>query len=130
MLNGCSTTIEKGEVKLSGMQPVQFGKVDVDQDDQRAGATYSKKAHDHGLWRKSAELVSGPFRTTLEKVGMVFQNFELFPHLTVVKRALAQEKVLKRDNARRLANLDRTSDSSGTRTSTPASCPAVSNAWP
>jgi glutamate/aspartate transport system ATP-binding protein len=46
------------------------------------------------------------------KIGMVFQNFELFPHMTAIENVcLGQEKVLKRDKAdsvkRGMALLDR-----------------------
>ncbi|MCL2883171.1 MAG: amino acid ABC transporter ATP-binding protein [Coriobacteriia bacterium] len=55
------------------------------------------------------ELVSGPktdINKLREKVGMVFQSFNLFPHLTATKNVmLAQRKVLKRskEEAREIA---------------------------
>jgi len=93
VLKNCSTRVDKGEVVVvcgpsgsgkstlikcvNGLEPFQEGKVTV------AGIS-----------------VSDP-RTDLPKlrarIGMVFQHFELFPHLTVIRNlTLAQVKVLGR----------------------------------
>ncbi|MBQ2649352.1 amino acid ABC transporter ATP-binding protein [Achromobacter xylosoxidans] len=108
VLNGCSTTIKKGEVvvvcgpsgsgkstlikTINALEPIQEGTITV------CGVSLQNSSTDLSALRS--------------KVGMVFQNFELFPHLTVVENlTLAQEKVLKRDNAtattRGLKMLDR-----------------------
>lgn len=93
VLNGCSTRIEKGEVvvvagpsgsgkstlikTINALEPFQEGEIWVD----------GVPVHDP--------------KTNLPKlrsrVGMVFQHFELFPHLTVTENlTIAQIKVLGR----------------------------------
>src|SRR6059036_2119028 len=95
VLKNCSTHVEKGEVVVvcgpsgsgkstlikcvNGLEPFQEGSITV------AGVP-----------------VADP-KTNLPKlrarIGMVFQHFELFPHLTVMRNlALAQIKVLDRGN--------------------------------
>jgi glutamate/aspartate transport system ATP-binding protein len=93
VLNNCSTEVKKGEVVVvcgpsgsgkstlikcvNGLEPFQKGEITVD-----------------GI------SVGGP-KTDLPKlrsrIGMVFQNFELFPHMSVTRNlTLAQVKVLGR----------------------------------
>lgn len=93
VLNNCSTTIQKGEVvvvcgpsgsgkstlikTINALEPIQQGEIYVD----------GMAVHDQA--------------TNLPKlrsrVGMVFQHFELFPHLSVTENlTLAQIKVLGR----------------------------------
>lgn len=96
VLTDCSTEVKKGEVvvvcgpsgsgkstlikTVNGLEPVQQGEIFVDDiqvNDKRTNL---------------AKLRS--------KVGMVFQHFELFPHLSIVENlTLAQVKVLGRDKA-------------------------------
>ena len=108
VLNNCTTSIKKGEVvvvcgpsgsgkstlikTINALEPFQKGQIFVD----------GKAVHDP--------------KTDLPKlrsrVGMVFQNFELFPHLSVTENlTLAQVKVLGRkpDEAKKhgLKYLDR-----------------------
>ena len=87
VLNGCSTTIQKGEVvvvcgpsgsgkstlikTINALEPIQQGEIYVD----------GQAVHDP--------------KTNLpqlrSRVGMVFQHFELFPHLSVTENlTLAQ----------------------------------------
>ena len=94
VLDNCSTRIKKGEVvvvcgpsgsskstlikTINGLEPFQKGEIIVD----------NVNVHDP--------------KTSLSKlrsrVGMVFQHFELFPHLSVQENlTLAQIKVLKRN---------------------------------
>ena len=94
VLNNCTTDVDKGEVVVvcgpsgsgkstlikcvNGLEPFQDGTITVD------GVS-----------------VGGP-KTNLPKlrsrIGMVFQHFELFPHITVQRNlTLAQMKVLGRD---------------------------------
>jgi len=94
VLTDCSTEVKKGEVvvvcgpsgsgkstlikTVNGLEPVQQGTIAVN-----GTAVNEKKTN-------LAQLRS--------KVGMVFQHFELFPHLTIVENlTLAQVKVLKRN---------------------------------
>lgn len=96
VLKNCSAKVEKGEVvvicgpsgsgkstllrTVNGLEDYQEGLVIVDDIDIGAPGT--------NLTRLRA------------KVGMVFQHFELFPHLTVSDNlTLAQMKVLKRSRA-------------------------------
>lgn len=96
VLKNCSAKVEKGEVvvicgpsgsgkstllrTVNGLEDYQEGRVVVDDIDIGAPGT--------NLTRLRA------------KVGMVFQHFELFPHLTVCDNlTLAQMKVLKRSRA-------------------------------
>jgi len=93
VLDKCSTSVAKGEVvvvcgpsgsgkstlikTVNGLEPFQKGTITVD------------------------EISVGDSETDLPKlrsrIGMVFQNFELFPHLSIVDNInLAQLKVLKR----------------------------------
>ena len=96
VLKNCSAKVEKGDVvvicgpagsgkstllrTVNGLEDYQEGRVIVDDIDIGAPGT--------NLTRLRA------------KVGMVFQHFELFPHLTVSDNlTLAQMKVLKRSRA-------------------------------
>ncbi|GAB3629116.1 arginine ABC transporter ATP-binding protein [Pandoraea terrae] len=93
VLDACTTGVEKGEVvvicgpsgsgkstlikTVNGLEPFQQGQISVD-----------------------GVLVGDP-KTKLAnlraRVGMVFQHFELFPHLSIIDNlTLAQTKVLKR----------------------------------
>jgi glutamate/aspartate transport system ATP-binding protein len=108
VLTDCSTRVEKGDVMVicgpsgsgkstliktvNGLEPVQQGLITVD-----------------------GVVVNDP-KTNLSKlrarIGMVFQNFELFPHLTIRQNlTIGQVKVLGRSNeeatARGLKYLDR-----------------------
>ena len=108
VLTDCSTTIHKGDVvvvcgpsgsgkstlikTVNALEPIQKGDIVVD------GVSISDPKTDLPKLRA--------------RVGMVFQNFELFPHLTVTENlTLAQMKVLGRsgDDAmvRGLKMLDR-----------------------
>ena len=96
VLDACSTKVERSEVVVvcgpsgsgkstlikcvNGLEPFQSGSLIVDGIDVGARET--------NLPRLRA------------RIGMVFQNFELFPHLSVLRNVtLAQERVLKRDRA-------------------------------
>ena len=108
VLTDCTTTVNKGEVvvvcgpsgsgkstlikTVNGLEPFQQGEVIVD------GVSVGAKGTDLPKLRS--------------RVGMVFQHFELFPHLSVTENlTLAQVKVLGRsaDDAKRkgLALLER-----------------------
>ncbi|MBN8505346.1 MAG: amino acid ABC transporter ATP-binding protein [Burkholderiales bacterium] len=108
VLTDCSTTIKKGEVvvvcgpsgsgkstlikTVNALEPIQAGDIRVD------GQSITSKGTNLPKLRS--------------RVGMVFQHFELFPHLTVTENlTLAQIKVLGRSkddaNARGLKMLDR-----------------------
>jgi glutamate/aspartate transport system ATP-binding protein len=93
VLNGCSTRVAKGEVVVvcgpsgsgkstlikcvNGLEPFEQGTITVD--------GVSVGARDTDLPKLRA------------RIGMVFQNFELFPHLSVMENlTLAQVKVLGR----------------------------------
>ncbi|EEP99141.1 amino acid ABC transporter ATP-binding protein [Yersinia ruckeri] len=96
VLSDCSTEVKKGEVvvvcgpsgsgkstlikTVNGLEPIQKGSILVN----------GIGVNDKGT--NLAQLRS--------KVGMVFQHFELFPHLSIIENlTLAQVKVLKRDKA-------------------------------
>lgn len=96
VLTDCSTEVKKGEVvvvcgpsgsgkstlikTVNGLEPVQQGIITVD------GTVVNDKKTDLAKLRS--------------RVGMVFQHFELFPHLSIIENlTLAQVKVLKRDKA-------------------------------
>jgi glutamate/aspartate transport system ATP-binding protein len=96
VLNDCSTTIKKGEVvvvcgpsgsgkstlikTVNALEAIQQGEIIVD------GISLTDKFTDLPKLRS--------------KVGMVFQNFELFPHLSIAENlTLAQLKVLNRTPA-------------------------------
>lgn len=108
VLNGCSTRVSKGEVVVvcgpsgsgkstlikcvNGLEPFQDGNILVD------GTSVGEKMTDLPKLRS--------------KIGMVFQNYELFPHLSILENiGLAQKKVLKRSseeaNARSMELLER-----------------------
>lgn len=99
VLADCTTEVKKGEVVVvcgpsgsgkstlikvvNGLEPIQEGNVTVN------GIAVNDKG------TNLAQLRS--------KVGMVFQHFELFPHLSIIENlTLAQIKVLKRDKAEAL----------------------------
>ncbi|MEW6695530.1 MAG: amino acid ABC transporter ATP-binding protein [Pseudomonadota bacterium] len=94
VLNGCSTAIRKGEVvvvcgpsgsgkstlikTINALEPIQQGEIWVNGEPVHDPKTNLPKLRSH--------------------VGMVFQHFELFPHLTVTENlTLAQVKVLGRN---------------------------------
>ncbi len=93
VLDGCTTRVEKGDVvvicgpsgsgkstlikTVNGLEPFQKGEITVD------GVSVGDPKTN--------------LSTLRARIGMVFQNFELFPHLTVRQNlTLAQVKVLKR----------------------------------
>jgi glutamate/aspartate transport system ATP-binding protein len=93
VLKDCSTTVDKGEVvvvcgpsgsgkstlikTVNALEPVQQGRIRVNGTEVTAQGTNLPQLRAH--------------------IGMVFQNFELFPHLSIKRNlALAQVKVLKR----------------------------------
>ena len=96
VLTDCSTAVKKGEVvvvcgpsgsgkstlikTVNGLEPVQQGEIVVN------GTRVNDKKTNLAQLRSH--------------VGMVFQHFELFPHLSIIENlTLAQVKVLKRDKA-------------------------------
>lgn len=100
VLTECTTRVDKGEVVVvcgpsgsgkstlikcvNGLEPVQEGRITVDADEVTA---------------KNANLTA-----LRSRIGMVFQHFELYPHMSVLENlCLAQEKVLKRDRAEAVA---------------------------
>jgi glutamate/aspartate transport system ATP-binding protein len=108
VLNDCSVNINKGDVvvvcgpsgsgkstlikTVNGLEPIQKGHITVD----------GVPLHDP----------STNLPQLRSRVGMVFQHFELFPHLSVTENlTIAQVKVLKRNpedaKARGLKMLDR-----------------------
>ena len=93
VLDDCSTRVERGEVVVvcgpsgsgkstlikcvNGLEPYDQGRIEVD------GVVVGGKGTDQTRLRA--------------KIGMVFQNFELFPHLTIMGNlTLAQRKALGR----------------------------------
>jgi len=94
VLVNCSTTVDKGEVVvicgpsgsgkstlikvINGLEPFQEGEVTFD------GTSVGDTATNLPMLRS--------------RIGMVFQNFELFPHINITENInLAQMKVLGRD---------------------------------
>ncbi len=94
VLTDCSTDVKKGEVvvvcgpsgsgkstlikTVNGLEPIQQGAIEVN------GTLLTDKKTNLAQLRA--------------KVGMVFQHFELFPHLSILENlTLAQIKVLKRN---------------------------------
>ena len=95
VLKDCSTSVSKGEVVVvcgpsgsgkstliqcvNGLVPIDKGKITVDGIDISARKTNLNQLR--------------------SRIGMVFQNFELFPHMTVLDNVmLGQIKVLKRSD--------------------------------
>ena len=95
VLKNCTTKVGKGEVvvvcgpsgsgkstlikTVNGLEPIQQGKIIIDDTEITDPSTNLAKLR--------------------SKVGMVFQHFELFPHLTILKNlTLAQIKVLGRSD--------------------------------
>lgn len=93
VLTDCTTSVEKGEVVVvcgpsgsgkstlikcvNGLEPVQQGRISVEGQEVTAKSTNLTKLR--------------------SRIGMVFQHFELYPHMSVLENlCLAQEKVLKR----------------------------------
>lgn len=93
VLKNCTTDVKKGEVvvvcgpsgsgkstlikTVNGLEQVQEGQIVVDGADVTAPKTDLTQLR--------------------SRIGMVFQHFELYPHMTVMENiCLAQEKVLKR----------------------------------
>ena len=126
-LRDCTTNVARGEVVVvcgpsgsgkstlikcvNALEPFQKGEISID-----------------GI------KVNDP-KTNLPKlrarVGMVFQHFELFPHLRIIDNlCLAQEKVLGRSHDEAVAKAEACSTGSGsgtTHANTRPNCPAASN---
>jgi glutamate/aspartate transport system ATP-binding protein len=103
VLKNCTTSVEKGEVvvvcgpsgsgkstlikTVNALEPVQSGTITVD-----------------GIVVTSPKTNLPSLRS---RVGMVFQHFELFPHLRIVENlCLGQEKVLGRSHEAAVAKAD------------------------
>ena len=131
VLTDCSTQVNKGEVvvvcgpsgsgkstlikTVNGLEPIQQGTIEV-----------------NGIQLNNKKTNMAQLRS---KVGMVFQHFELFPHLSILENlTLAQIKVLKRNkDAAREKGSSCWIASACRRTpiNSPASFPAASSsAWP
>src|SRR6202049_1525058 len=112
VLRGCSTEVAKGEVVVvcgpsgsgkstlikcvNGLEPFEQGEIIVD------GISVGDRSTDLPKLRA--------------RIGMVFQHFELFPHLTVIRNlTLAQTKVLGRTREASLINGMRLLDRVGLR---------------
>lgn len=95
VLDKCTTSVARSEVVVvcgpsgsgkstlikcvNGLEPFQAGKLTVDGIDVGAAGTNMPQLR--------------------ARIGMVFQSFELFPHLSVIDNiSIAQTKVLKRDD--------------------------------
>ena len=104
VLTKCTTGVKKGEVVVvcgpsgsgkstlikcvNGLEPVQEGKITVDGDEVTA---------------KGANLTA-----LRSRIGMVFQHFELYPHMSVLENlCLAQEKVLGRSRSEAVARAEK-----------------------
>lgn len=96
VLQDCTTSVRKGEVVVicgrsgsgkstlikcvNGLEPFDSGRIEVD---------------GHEVGAPSTNLTA-----LRSRIGMVFQNFELFPHLTIMQNlTLSQRKVLHRSAA-------------------------------
>jgi glutamate/aspartate transport system ATP-binding protein len=88
VLNNYSTDIKKGEVVVvwSVRGPVKSTLIKTINAGVPEGPDFVDGQAVHDPQDRSAKLRS--------RVGMVFQNFELFPHLSVTENLLAQMKVL------------------------------------
>ena len=101
VLDDCSTSVDKGDVVVvcgpsgsgkstlikcvNGLEPFQQGAIHVDEISVGAGDTNLPRLR--------------------SRIGMVFQNFELFPHISVADNIkLAQLKVLQRSEEEAQAN--------------------------
>jgi glutamate/aspartate transport system ATP-binding protein len=130
VLTDCTTSVSKGEVIVvcgpsgsgkstlikcvNGLEPFQAGEIFVDGTSVGDPKTNLSKLR--------------------AKVGMVFQNFELFPHMSITQNlAIAQVKVLGRSQDEAMDKGLKLLDRVGLKaqaTSFPASCPAASSsAW-
>lgn len=104
ILNGLSLTVHKGEVVviigpsgcgkstllrcINGLEPIQEGRIAL------RGETIDGKAKNIAQIR--------------QKIGMVFQSYELFPHKTILENViLAPLKVQKRDRAEAAAEAEK-----------------------
>ena len=93
VLSHCTTSVAKGEVvvvcgpsgsgkstlikTVNGLEPIDSGEIVID------GVSVAANGTNLSMLRS--------------RVGMVFQHFELFPHLSIIQNLmLAQVKVLKR----------------------------------
>jgi glutamate/aspartate transport system ATP-binding protein len=114
-LKDISARIERGEVVVvcgpsgsgkstlikcvNGLEKIDGGTITID------GKTLGAKGTDMSLLRA--------------QVGMVFQNFELFPHLTILQNlTLAQRKVLKRSEDEAVVKAEKLLDRVGLRPQT------------
>jgi glutamate/aspartate transport system ATP-binding protein len=110
VLTDCSCRVAKGEVVVvcgpsgsgkstlikcvNGLEPVQEGRISVE------GQMVTDKSTDLTKLRS--------------RIGMVFQHFELYPHMSVLENlCLAQEKVLKRSRDEAVSRAEKLIDRVG-----------------
>jgi glutamate/aspartate transport system ATP-binding protein len=93
VLTNCSTTVEKGEV-IVVCGPSGPGKSTLSKCVNAPEPSQKGQIPVHGVSVGAAKTNLPKLRA---RVGMVFQHFELFPHLTIIDNlTLAQIKVLNR----------------------------------
>lgn len=97
VLKNCSLSVHRGEVVVV-CGPSGSGKSTL------IKCVNGLEPVDEGTIRVAGDLITAPkarLPALRAKVGMVFQHFELFPHMTVLENlCIGQEKVLKRDAAK------------------------------
>ncbi|TCM60217.1 L-glutamate ABC transporter ATP-binding protein /L-aspartate ABC transporter ATP-binding protein [Acinetobacter calcoaceticus] len=96
VLTDCTTSIDKGEVVVV-CGPSGSGKSTLIKTVNALEAFQEGNIVVNGTALKDSKTDLAKFRS---RVGMVFQHFELFPHMTVLENlTIGQSKVLKRSNA-------------------------------
>ncbi|OUI99997.1 glutamine ABC transporter ATP-binding protein [Acetobacter cibinongensis] len=103
ILSGVSLEVRKGELisiigpsgcgKSTFLRCMNFLEIPDRGTITTMGVTIDRQG---GPWRKADEHMAHKLRT---HVGMVFQSFNLFPHLTVLDNVLLGPRVVKRDNS-------------------------------
>lgn len=101
ILSGVSLEVRKGELisiigpsgcgKSTFLRCLNFLEIPDHGTVTAMGVTIARQG---GAWRRADEAMAHKLRT---HVGMVFQSFNLFPHLTVLENVLLAPRVVKRE---------------------------------